>query len=80
VLYPNKDDKDGLGFVMQGPPAYRAWLKQWNVATRVDLNPHWLFKVELDIFDGAATLSPLHNPDGMEQDWTLFSLETVVHF
>lgn len=80
VFYPNKNDKDGMGFVGQGQPAYRAWLKQWNVVGRVDINRHWLLKAEVDIFDGAATVSPLDNPDGIEQDWTLFAVQTVVHF
>jgi len=79
-LYIDKDDKDGLGYVQQGQPAYRAWLKQWNLALRADINRHWLVKAEVDLFDGAAGLSPLDNPDGLEQDWTLLAFQMVVHF
>lgn len=78
--YPDKNDKDGTGLVLQGRPAYGAWLKQWNAVARVDVNTHWLLKVEIDVFDGAATVSPVDNPDGIEQDWALFALQTVVHF
>jgi len=80
VFYPDRNDKDGLGRLMQGQPAHRAWLKQWNFAARADINRFWLVKAEVNIFDGTATVSPLENPDGLEQDWTLFALQMVVHF
>ena len=69
-----------MRYVVRGQPAHRAWLKQWNVAARADINRHWLVKAEANFFDGTATVSFLDNPDGLEQKWTLFAIQTVVHF
>lgn len=80
VNYVNGDDKEGLRFALMGQPAYRAWLKQWTLTGRADINRHWLIKAEVSLMDGAATVSPLDNPDGLVQDWTLFAVQTVVHF
>lgn len=80
VLYLDKDDKDGQSYVERGQPAYRAWLKQWNLAIRADINRFWLVKAEVNVFDGAAGLSLLDNPDGVTQDWTMVLLQTTVHF
>jgi hypothetical protein len=40
----------------------------------------FFFKAEVDVFDGAATVSPLDNPGGIEQKWTLFAVKAVAHF
>ena len=32
------------------------------------------------MFHGAATASPIDNPRGIEQKWTLFALQATVHF
>lgn len=79
-LYLDKNDKEGLRFVLQGQPAYRSWLKQWTFSGRADINRYWLIKAEVSFMDGAAGLSLVDNPDGFVQDWTLFAFQTVVHF
>ena len=32
------------------------------------------------VVHGAATASPIDNPRGIEQKWTLFALQATVHF
>ena len=79
-MYLDRNDKDGMRFVAQGQPAHRAWLKQWTFTGRADINKNWLVKGEVSFMDGTAGVTPLDNPDGLTQKWTLFALQTVVHF
>jgi hypothetical protein len=80
VYYPDRDDKKGLALVRKGSPASKAWLKDFAFTLRVDVNAHWLAKVEVHRFDGTANLSTSENPAPLEQKWTLFAVKTTLHF
>ena len=51
-----------------------------NDTRTADINKHWLVKAEVGFMNGTAGVTPLDNPDGLEEKWTLFALQTVVHF
>jgi len=80
VSYTDGNDKDGDRFVVQGTPAYQAWVKDFAVTARVDLTRHWLFKAEFHSFDGVANLSQTENPKPLEQNWTLWAFKTTFYF
>jgi len=76
----DRDDKDGLRFLAQGQPAYRAWMKQWTFSGRADINSHWLVKAEASFINGTAGVALLDNLDGFTESWKFFALQMVVHF
>jgi len=69
--YPDKSDKSGDRFVDRGQSAARAWSKDLSLSARFDITRHMLFKLEGHFIDGSALVSPLDNPDGIEDDYTL---------
>jgi hypothetical protein len=80
VYYPDRQDKEGALLVRRGQPASGAWLKDLTFTLRVDVNAHWLAKVEVHHFDGTANLSRAENPTGVDKDWTLVAVKTTLHF
>lgn len=80
VAYGDGKDKDGLRFSSRGQAAHRAWQKDWAFTVRSDVTPHWLLKLEFHAIDGTAGLSPVENPAGLKQSWTLVAAKTTFHF
>lgn len=80
VQYGDRNDREGLRFTRRGQPAHRAWAKDLAIAARVDITRHWLAKLEFHRIDGTASLSPVENPNGLFQDWSLFAFKTTFHF
>lgn len=80
VFYSNKDDKDGELQVALGNPDFYAWQKDFCFTTRFDITRNWIMKAEYHIIDGTAQVSPLLNPDGMEQKWGFLALKSTFHF
>jgi hypothetical protein len=79
-FYDDKNDMDGSGLEMRGQPAYLAWQNDLTLTTRFDINKHWLVKLEAHLYDGAASVEPMDNPDGIEENWTLFLARITFHF
>lgn len=75
-FYPDKDDKDGDKM----EPDYLAWLKDFSLTTRFDINPFWTIKLEGHLMDGAAYLLASDNPEGFEEEWFLFIAKTTFSF
>ena len=80
VSYNDREDKDGLKEVAAGRPAHHGWSKDFAVTGRIDINAHWLFKVEMHFLDGTAGLSTVENPTGLTKNWRLFAVKTTFHF
>jgi len=79
VYWPDRSDKDGKRFARQGQE-FRAWMKDLAITGRVDINRHWLVKLEFHRIDGGAGLSLVENPGGITKDWDLFAVKTTLHF
>lgn len=71
VYYPDKDDKNGDSYVARGQSSARAWSKDLTLSARFDITRYMLFKLEGHFVDGTALVSPLDNPQGLEDDFTL---------
>jgi hypothetical protein len=80
VYYTDADDRDGDKFKNRGLPDFRGWQKDFAVSARFDINEYWLFKLEGHMMDGAAQVLPQENPDGLEEDWYLFSAKVTFNF
>ncbi|MGE0086358.1 MAG: hypothetical protein AB7S75_18270 [Desulfococcaceae bacterium] len=80
VFYPDKDDRDGERFEKAGKPDYLAWQKDWALSARFDITDFWLIKLEVHFMDGVALCSYEDNPDGFDQDWTLYAIKTTFSF
>jgi hypothetical protein len=46
------NDRDGDNHVAAGDPKEMAWLNDWAITTRFDINPYWIFKMEAHMMDG----------------------------
>ncbi len=80
VYYKNLNDRDGKYAEEQGLPRHYAWQKDWTLATRFDVNDHWLMKAEIHLIDGNVLLLNQHNPEGAERNSMLFALKTTYSF
>ncbi len=80
VYYPDKNDKQGKIFKAQGQPGYKAWQKDIVFSTRFDINDYWIFKIEGQFINGAATMLPQHNPEGMDEDSFLLAVKATYNF
>ncbi len=81
VSYSDRDDKDGLKEVAAGRPAHHGWSKDLALTGRIDINPHWLFKLEMHFLDGTSGLSTVENAaTGLVKDWKLFAVKTTFYF
>ncbi len=79
-FYRNKDDEEGQSFIDQGLPDFYAWQKDLCFSVRFDLTYNWLFKLELHKMSGAALLHSFENPEGIEEDFTLYAVKTTFNF
>lgn len=80
IYYQDEDDKDGDELEARGEPDYRAWLKDWAVTTRFDINPNCNFKLEGHMMDGAALVMPQDNPDGFDEHWFMLAAKVSFYF
>ncbi|OQX27311.1 MAG: hypothetical protein BWK80_05950 [Desulfobacteraceae bacterium IS3] len=80
VYYPDKNDRDGANQVALGNPDYAGWQKDWALSARFDITDFWLVKLELHVMNGAAMCVETDNPDGYEENWTLFAIKTTFNF
>lgn len=80
VFYKNRNDKEGLSYIARGLPDYYAWQKDLCFSARFDITFNWLFKLEVHRMNGAAFLHTFENPDGIEEDFTLFAVKTTFNF
>ncbi len=79
--YDDLDDRDGKKFEeYRGLPRHYKWQKDWTLATRFDVNDHWLVKAEIHLIDGSALLFRQHNPEGDERESALFAVKTTYNF
>ena len=80
VYYPDRHDRDGEEQVAAGKPDYTAWQKDLALTTRFDITDFWLVKLEVHFMDGVALCTSVDNPDGFEEDWMLFAINTTFNF
>jgi hypothetical protein len=84
VSYWDRHDKDGTGSTIgiSGANSHSAWQKDLALTVRIDVNPHWLFKLEGHRIDGTTTLwmSDSASASDLVQDWALFMVRTTVSF
>jgi len=78
--YGNSNDKDGDLYVARGMQDYRAWQDDLAIFASLNINESWLVKVEYHDMSGAGALYDSLNPDGMEEDWNMFTLKTTINF
>jgi hypothetical protein len=80
VTYPDKNDRDGEGFIKQGRPAARAWMKDFAMTARFDMSDNWIFKLEGHIMDGLSE-EFVQTPDNeASEDWFLFAAKVTFSF
>lgn len=77
LYYPDKNDRDGDRFETD---RHRAWLKDFALSVRFDINDNWNFKLEGHAMDGTATLSMADAPDELERNWYLFASKLTFTF
>lgn len=54
--YGTKDDINGHYHKAKTGQAFRAWIKDSTISTRIDINPNWAVKLEVHYFDGVSML------------------------
>jgi hypothetical protein len=81
VLFLDANDRSGTGmrFMMQPDRAYQ---KDLALTLRLDINEHWLFKLEGHYLDGTAELQNADNADpaARKKTWGLFLAKTTLSF
>lgn len=80
VFYPDKSDKNGAGLVASGLPDYAAWQKEIVPTLKLEFSDHLIIKGEVHFVDGAAQVYNFDNPDGRDEDWTLYALKATYSF
>ncbi|MDM8535433.1 hypothetical protein QUF70_01630 [Desulfobacterales bacterium HSG17] len=80
VFYIDKDDRDGENYTAMGQPDYRAWLKDWALSAKFDINEFWTAKMEIHRMNGAALQFSMDNPDGNDEDWYLMAAKLTFSF
>ena len=63
-------------------PRYKAWMKDYAVALRFDVNDYWLVKIEGHFIDGTARVYERLNTGNpnLTRYWTLFGAKTTLTF
>jgi hypothetical protein len=78
VLHLDADDRTGSN-QMKWAQKHFAYQRDLAATVRLDVNDHWLWKLEGHFIDGTADLPPAANPSP-ERYWGLFLLKTTVTF
>jgi len=81
--YDNSDDKNGKKG-SSGPFArytydYQAWLEDYALSLRFDINEYWVAKIEGHLMNGAALCLDIDNDD-YEEDWYMFAAKLSFSF
>ena len=78
VVYPDKDDKDGLNKTVNN----MAWEKDIALTFRFDINEYWVIKVEGHKIDGTANVLVVDNPNNSyaESDFYYGAAKVTVSF
>ena len=82
VFYNDADDHDGSEQLASGLIGvdYEAWQKDLALSTRFDITDSWLVKLEVHFMDGVALARYTENPEGLDEDWTLYAVKTTFNF
>ncbi len=82
VYYPDKDDKDGDNLPADGDFKEEAWLKDFALSLRFDINFHWILKLEGHKMDGLADVdySDSDDPADPDPDWYMFAAKLSYSF
>jgi hypothetical protein len=80
VYYADEDDKDGDELEAEGEPDYRAWLKDWAITTRFDVNSYCNVKLEGHLIDGAALVMAQDNPEDVDEHWFMLAAKVSFYF
>jgi hypothetical protein len=78
VLYADPDDRHGHN-AMKFENTYDAWQRDASTTIRLDINEHWLWKLEAHFIDGTADLFLSNNPQRARY-WGLVLFKTTVTF
>ncbi len=78
VDYPDKDDKDGDRYAVKE----RAWLKDFALSLRFDINAYWILKLEGHKMDGLYSVdySDSDDPADPDPDWYMFAAKLSYSF
>jgi hypothetical protein len=79
-FYADKDDKDGLGAIAVGNPAYFHWQKDMAVGLRFDVNFNWTIKLEWHRIDGLSKSYIFSDPMGLTQKWNMIVAKCSFNF
>jgi hypothetical protein len=73
------NDRDGDSYVARGEPKEKAWLKDWALSARFDINSFWLFKLEAHFMDGLKDVDYGNDVDPSAR-WQLYAAKLTYVF
>lgn len=79
VLYSDANDRDGKILESEGRIKEMAWLKDFAVFVRFDINPNWIVKLEGHYIDGVAEILDTASDD-LSDTGFLFAVKTTFSF
>jgi hypothetical protein len=79
VSYRSKDDRDGELLAKTGALKETAWLKDYALFTRFDINQNWIMKLEAHHIDGLNQLLDVTSKDLSDKGF-LFAVKTTFSF
>ncbi len=75
IYYADKDDKEGKEWSAMGKKAAKAWLKDFAVTSRIDINNSWVLRLEGHLLNGLAGVENL-----TEEEWMKIAAEMTINF
>ncbi len=75
IYYADKDDKEGEAWTSTGKNPAEAWIRDFGVSARFDINPNWMFQVEGHFMNGL-----IGTVQGADEDWTRFGAKMTLKF
>lgn len=75
IYYTDRSDKEGKEWVSQGKQAARAWIKDFAVTSRIDINEKWILKIEGHLMNGLAGVENMS-----EEEWVKVAAEMTISF
>ncbi len=79
VSYEDMDDRDGDRYRTVGKPEALAWIKDFALSARFDINEYWIVKIEGHAMDGLKGVNFGDETDP-DDNWFLFAAKTTVSF
>jgi hypothetical protein len=79
VLYKDVADRDGEMQLKKGHPKENAWLKDFALFTRFDINQNWIVKLEGHYIDGIGEILDITSNDLSDKGF-LFAVKTTFSF